>query len=207
MLLVIKTSVIQQASGSCYIETQNIKIICSIYGPKQSTSSLNKPITCEYTSAPFSKTKHASLQKSQSDKEIALIIESCFEGCLIMGPKMGVDVFVMVLEEDGRMATIGNAVTSISLGLMDAGVEMKDSIIGVSCGFHDDKIIMDCTQVDEEIPFVDPLNSTLDKMDAIECKKVCLNGGMFLAYMPNMNQVSFERISINNSLTNNRSLI
>lgn len=55
--LLISTGIIQNASGSAYVELGNMKILCSIQGPRDSFSSTvysdKGRIMCDFKYAPF----------------------------------------------------------------------------------------------------------------------------------------------------------
>lgn len=57
--LLISTGVVQNASGSAYVELGNMKILCSVQGPRDSFASDaysdTGRIMCDFKYAPFSK--------------------------------------------------------------------------------------------------------------------------------------------------------
>jgi exosome complex component MTR3 len=65
-------------------------------------------------------------------------------------------------------ALIASAVIATSLALVDAGIEMFDLVSACSAGFLDEEVILDCDASEQE----------------------ACQGSLFIAYMPNLNQIS-----------------
>ena len=77
-VLVLKTGVVSQAKGSAYVELNNTKVICSVYGPrevqKKSDFSLNGQLFCEFKFAPFSCKKKRGHQQDNEELELSCIL-------------------------------------------------------------------------------------------------------------------------------------
>ena len=60
--LLISTGVVENSSGSAYVELGNMKIICSVHGPRDTflTKGVNEKgaIVCDFKFAPFSRKEH-----------------------------------------------------------------------------------------------------------------------------------------------------
>ena len=124
---------------------------------------------CDFKFAPFSSTKRHEYIKDEREKDYGTIIQNALAPSLHLAPKSAVDVFVYVLECDGISASLAAATTCASLALMDAGIELYDSVIGTSIGYaKDGTTLLDCSEQEERSQ----------------------NGSMYLAYMPNRNQVA-----------------
>ena len=63
-------------------------------------------------------------------------------------PKAAVDVFVLVLEEDGSV--LAHAVNAAGLALADAGIELRDLLGAVSVGIGGDGPAIDLTRAEEK---------------------------------------------------------
>lgn len=144
-----------------------MKIICTINGPKQSQES---SLECDFSFAPFSTQTRSQPLKTPKEIEFGSLIKSALLSAVRMQEKTSIEVNIIVLECDGLAACLGHSVTCASLALIDAGIEMSDSVIGASVGIigKDSILNVDCSDEDE-------LNQS---------------GYMFLAYMPNTNQVA-----------------
>jgi exosome complex component MTR3 len=103
------------------------------------------------------------------EEDYSLKLQKALEPAVILSlyPKTVIEVFVIVLENDG--SCLSNAITAASLALIDAGIEMRDTVVSCSASFMDgNKIMMDCT-------FNESSKS---------------NGDMLLAYMPALDQIN-----------------
>ncbi|EPZ33562.1 ribosomal protein S5 domain 2-like protein [Rozella allomycis CSF55] len=179
--LFVRTSVIDSASGSAYLECGNTKISCAVYcflfckirqGPKQNlkTDTFEDYATlyCELKFAPYSCENKRSHQPDEEEKEYSKFIEDALKSCirLDMFPKSMIDIYITVLENDG--AVLENAITCASLALMDAGIDMIDMLIGSTVNFVENQIIVDATCYEEK-------------------KSI---GQLSIAYLPNMNEIA-----------------
>ena len=124
----IRTGLMKNCNGSCSIETDDISILSSVYGPKptrsnqfQSRCSLNINIK----SSVFSTTELKELSNFLID-----ILESYV--CLELYPKAGIDIFVNFNIENVRDLSwyIPYIVMSITMGLVDADVDVTDMVSG-----------------------------------------------------------------------------
>ncbi|KAG1670084.1 Exosome complex component MTR3 [Nymphon striatum] len=130
---VIRTGVVSQAKGSAYIEIGNIKIIASVYGPrevlKKRDFNINGQLNCEVKYAPYSCPNiRRSPQGTSDESELSTIVCDALKPavCMQKFPKSRVDVFVIILETGDS----GEVITCASLAIADAGIEMYDVVIG-----------------------------------------------------------------------------
>jgi exosome complex component RRP41 len=85
-------------------------------------------------------------------------------------PRTAIQIYVEVLQSDGGSRVAG--ITAASLALADAGINMRDLVVGCAVGKVDDKIVLD-------------LNDTEDKEGS---------GDMPFAFMPNLNQITLLQL-------------
>jgi len=110
--------------------------------------------------------------KTQQEVEFGSIIKNALLSAVRLNEKVNVEVHILVLECDGLAACLGLATTCASLALMNAGIEMMDSVVASTVGF------------------VRRDNETVIALDCDENEETHQKGYMFMAYMPNMNQVA-----------------
>ncbi|XP_014681124.1 PREDICTED: exosome complex component MTR3-like [Priapulus caudatus] len=176
----IKCGIISQAQGSVYIEFNNTKVICGVYGPrefgKREDFSMNGRLTCDFKFATFSCKQRRQHQQDAEEKELSqLLLQSLSPAvCLHKFPKAQVDIYVIILENDG--SALSAAVTCGSLALADAGIEMYDMVVACSARKYFNSILLDPTAAEEIVPM--KTNESVDE------------GEMTVAYMPSLNQVS-----------------
>ncbi|KAJ1952547.1 3'-5'-exoribonuclease [Linderina pennispora] len=149
-----QTSTQASPSGSAYYEQGKIRISCAVYGPRQGRKSNAKMgiFSCDFKYTPFSCSWRKSHIKSSDEKEIALILEQAVAPAirLELYPKACVDAFITVIESDGKAATIAAAINCISAALVDAGIELYDSVAACSMALNGTQWISDCTQIEED---------------------------------------------------------
>lgn len=138
-----------QADGSATYQQGNTKVICAIYGPKEaklrSQSEHDKcTINCEYTMASFATSSRMTRSKSDRRmKEAALIIKQTFESVILthLYPRSQISILVQILADDG--GAMSAAINAASLALINAGIPMKDFVIGCSVGFINKTALLD----------------------------------------------------------------
>lgn len=75
---------------------------------------------------------HAPFLKNAFEKEMSILLEEALAPAvrLHMYPKSIIDVFVHVLQFDASPSTLAAAITAASIAIADAGIEMRDIVIG-----------------------------------------------------------------------------
>eukprot|EP01117_Protostelium_nocturnum_P005065 TRINITY_DN1832_c0_g1_i2.p1 TRINITY_DN1832_c0_g1~~TRINITY_DN1832_c0_g1_i2.p1 ORF type:complete len:224 (+),score=67.53 TRINITY_DN1832_c0_g1_i2:370-1041(+) len=175
----MKTGIIGQASGSAYLEMNKTKIICSVYGPHQSSKmefSEKAKLQCEFKFATFSEQtkERKKYVQDKEEKEFSMLMIQSLESSLILEkyPKSVIDCYVLVLENDG--GALSGAITCASLALANAGIEMFDLVAATTAG-------------------VDPISGDiiLDPTEEEGRKKGNGKGGVVtIAYMTGLNEVT-----------------
>ncbi len=168
---------LKNADGSAYIEFGKNKIVAAVYGPKEvHPKHMVLPdralIRCRYHMAPFSVDERKNPAPSRREIEISKVIREALEPALIAEdyPRSAIQIFVEVLQSDGGSRVAG--ITASSLALSDAGINMRDLVVGCSSGIVDGHVVLD-------------LNDTEDKEGS---------GDMPVAFMPNLNQVTLLQV-------------
>ena len=129
---VIKTGVVKAASGSAFLESDNTKVICAVYGPKQSSHSEYSEsgvLTCSLRFAPFALDfRRRRARVSPEEVQISAALQEALSVCVQLAkfPKLEVAVEVMVLERGG--GELSAAIACASAALADSGVEMFDLV-------------------------------------------------------------------------------
>ncbi len=168
------SGIVEKAKGSCYYETHDSKVVCSVYGPRESKrktefSSKGK-LVCEVTFAPFSQqTRQPSVQEAKT-KNISSLVETALgcAVCLDSFPKSQLDIYIKVLQDSGDVLT--PAIISASIAIADAGIEMYDLVSACSVAFDNENIV------------VDPSSDELNSEQPI--------GSLTIGYLPSLNLIS-----------------
>jgi len=167
-----KIGVLDRADGSALIEWGRNKILVAVYGPRElHPKHMALPdralIRCEYRMATFSVPDRKSPAPRRREKEISKILGEALEPAVFnyLYPRSVIDVYIEVLQADGgsRCASICAA----SLAIADAGVPMRDLVVGVAAGNLNDTVVLD--------------------LDDIEDKEG--EGDLPLAALPNLNEI------------------
>src|SRR2546426_7921192 len=173
----LEVGILDKADGSAYIEQGKNKILVAVYGPREAhPKHIALPdravIRCRYHMAPFSVDERKNPAPSRREIEISKVIREALEPALIAEdyPRAAIEIFVEVLQSDGGSRVAG--ITASSLALSDAGINMRDLVVGCSSGIVDGQVVLD-------------LNDTEDKEGS---------GDMPVAFMPNLNQVTLLQV-------------
>ncbi len=173
----MEVGVVKNADGSALIEWGKNKIIAAVYGPKEMHPkhlelSDRAVLKCRYHMAPFSVDERKNPAPSRREIEISKVIREALQPALFLEdyPRAAVQVYVEVLQSDGGSRVAG--ITAAAVALADAGINMKDLVVGCAVGKVDGKVVLD-------------LNDTEDKEGS---------GDMPFAFMPNLGQVTLLQL-------------
>ena len=173
----LEVGVVKNADGSAYIEWGKNKIMAAVYGPKEvhpkhQVLPDRALLRTRYHMAPFSVDERKNPAPSRREIEISKVIREALEPAVVVEdyPRTAIEVWVEVLQSDGGSRVAG--ITAASLALADAGINMRDMVVGCSCGLVEDQVVAD-------------LDDTEDKEG---------NGDMPVAIMPNLNLVTLLQV-------------
>lgn len=175
-----RCGLVSQAKGSAYLEAGNTKIVCAVYGPRETerkddTDMKCGRLVCDFRLAPFSSPKRGAWIQGSEERDLSLsLLESMQPGvCLHRYPRSQIEVNVMVLENDGSV--LAHAVTCASMALVDAGIEMYDMVLGCALRLNRDSFLLDPELVEDQG------NGQTDKEQ---------QGRVTVGLLPNLNQIS-----------------
>jgi exosome complex component RRP41 len=173
----LEVGVLKNADGSAYIEWGKNKIMAAVYGPKEvhpkhQVLPDRALVRTRYHMAPFSVDERKNPAPSRREIEISKVIREALEPAVVVEdyPRTAIEVWVEVLQSDGGSRVAG--ITASSLALADAGINMRDLVVGCSCGIVENQVVAD-------------LDDTEDKEGS---------GDMPVAIMPNLDQVTLLQV-------------
>ena len=173
----MEVGVLKNADGSAYIEWGKNKITAAVYGPKEvhpkhQVLPDRALLRSRYHMAPFSVDERKNPAPSRREIEISKVIREALQPAVIVEdyPRTAIEVWVEVLQSDGGSRVAG--ITAASLALADAGINMRDLVVGCSCGLIGEQVVAD-------------LDDTEDKEG---------NGDMPVAIMPNLGMVTLLQV-------------
>ncbi|CAK9304270.1 unnamed protein product [Gordionus sp. m RMFG-2023] len=186
-----KTDIINAAKGSAYLEQGKTKIICSVFGPREASSSFtSRNLLCKVNLAPFSSKdwNHQNLSKEElieklesSNKYYSHCLMEALEPTinLLQYPKSQIEICALILEDNGSL--LSALINCASLAIITSGIEVFDvlsacTLITYEAELKKHKIfILDPTK-DEEIYF--------KKTDKI------ISNSITIGYLPALNQIT-----------------
>lgn len=141
----ITTQIVEKASGSCYIQAGGTQILAWIQGPKEGRSknaenvgSLKVEFTISQSAYPYIKSE---LKKDLQMREFSSTLKEIFEEIILLKqyPKSDIEINAVVLQNDGSYKTL--TITAITMALINAGVFIKDTAVGISLGLQSNDIM------------------------------------------------------------------
>jgi exosome complex component RRP41 len=170
--LKLEVGVLANADGSAYIEHGKNKILAAVFGPKEMhPKHLSLPdrmvIRCRYHMAPFSVQERKSPAPSRREVELSKVIRESLESSLFVElyPRTGIDVFIEVLQADG--GTRCASITAASLAIADAGIPMRDLVVGCAAGKVDDTVVLDLFDVEDKLGAADVPVALMPNLNAV----------------------------------------
>ncbi|XP_077566417.1 exosome complex component MTR3 [Stigmatopora nigra] len=174
----VRCGLVSQAKGSAYMEAGDTKLMCCVYGPRETDRKDETDMKCgrlttDMRFAPFSCPERGSWIQGSQDKDLPLMLHESLQPalCLHKYPRSQIEVNVMVLENGGSV--LAHAVTCASLALADAGIEMDDLVLGCALCQDGASYVVDPTYAEE-----DDLAGGDNQ------------GKLTLAFLPSLNQIS-----------------
>lgn len=148
----MSVGILNKASGSALVEYGETKVLAAVHGPREIPQRhLVLPdraiIRCRYHMLSFSTHERKSPVPTRREIELSKVIREALEPVVISEtfPRTAIDVFIEIINADGGTRTA--AVTAASLALADAGIPMKDLVVGVAVGKVNGVLVLD---IDEE---------------------------------------------------------
>jgi exosome complex component RRP41 len=168
----LQVGVLSHADGSAYIEHGKNKILVGVFGPREvHPKHLMQPdrmvLKVRYHMAPFSVQERKSPAPSRREVELSKVIKESLEPALFLElyPRTGVDVFIEVLQADG--GTRCAAITAAALAIADAGVPMRDLVVGCAAGKVDDTVVLDLYDAEDKLGAADVPVAYMPALNAI----------------------------------------
>jgi exosome complex component RRP41 len=150
----ITTHLISEASGSAEVSQGETTVIAWINGPREGRNKNMEnrgQVKCIFSLAPFaSLTRKKDYKRDLKMREFSKSIKDIFEQVIILEnyQKCEIVLNVLVTQTDGSYkAAVINAVT---LALIDAGIQIKDTVVSVTLGLFDNEVSLFDVNLQEE---------------------------------------------------------
>jgi ribonuclease PH len=107
-------------------------------------------VRCDVKLATFAGELRKTPGQTDEERGWSLALQGALEAAVLLRryPKAAIDVFVLVLEEDGSV--LASAINAASLALADAGIEMRDLVGAVSVGVGPEGPVIDLSRAEEK---------------------------------------------------------
>ena len=146
----IQTGVVDRADGSAFIEWGANKIIVAVYVreayPKHAQNIDRAIVKARYNMSGYSVEERKRPGPDRRTMEISKVVSEALSSAIVLEklPRAEIDVFIQVLEADAgtRIASL----TASSVAVADAGVPMRDFVVGCTAGKADGKIVLDLSK-------------------------------------------------------------
>ncbi len=153
----IEVGIVKDSTGSCLFSSGETKVLSWIMGPKESvrTKTLDNKgsLKCNFTISSFANSNRKSEYKRNLQmREFSSTLKEIFEESIIMRNyiKSEIEINVVLLQNDGSYKSA--AISSVTLALINAGILLKDTIVGTSVGIiKEDVFICDMTKEEENL--------------------------------------------------------
>ncbi|MGC8609132.1 MAG: exosome complex exonuclease Rrp41 [Thermoplasmata archaeon] len=150
----IETGVLNRADGSAYIEWGGNKIMVGVYGPREAYPKHSQDIDhavikARYNMAAFSVDERKRPGPDRRTMEISKIISEALSTSVMIEqfPRAQIDVYIEVMQADAGTRIAG--LTAATVALADAGVPMRDMIVGCTAGKADGHIVLDLSKEED----------------------------------------------------------
>lgn len=150
----MEVGVLERADGSAYIEWGGNKIIAAVYGPREAypkhvQEAERAIVRARYSMAPFSVDERKRPGPDRRAIELSKVISEALESVIFVEkyPRTSIDVYIEVLQADAGTRVAG--ITAASLALADAGMPMRDLIVGCAAGKIDGVVVLDLNKEED----------------------------------------------------------
>lgn len=150
----IEAGILERADGSAYIEWGGNKIIAAVYGPREVyPKHMQDPskavLRARYNMAAFSVDERKKPGPDRRSIELSMVISNALSSVVFLEqfPRTAIDVFIEVLQADAGTRIAG--LTAASVALADAGIPMKDLIVGCAAGKVENMLVLDLNKEED----------------------------------------------------------
>ncbi|MGC8644879.1 MAG: exosome complex exonuclease Rrp41 [Thermoplasmata archaeon] len=150
----IEAGILNRADGSAYIEWGGNKVLVAVYGPreafpKHTQNPSRAVINARYNMAAFSVDERKRPGPDRRAVEISKVIGEALESAIFTEqfPRTSIDVYIEVLQADAGTRIAG--LTAASVALVDAGIPMRDMVVGCAAGKIDGHVVLDLNKEED----------------------------------------------------------
>ncbi len=147
--------VVERAQGSALVRLGKTHVLAVVHGPYEAPRHVALPdraiLNVVYRTVTYAVMKRKKPTISKRERELSRIIREALEGVVFLDryPRSQIDVYVYVISSHGGSRTTG--CTAAALALADAGIPMKDLVIGLAGGKVEGHVVVDLDDIEDKI--------------------------------------------------------
>jgi exosome complex component RRP41 len=152
--LTIETDTISSANGSAVFNSGGTQCLAWINGPREGKSKNfeNKgTIKCIFSIAPFATlTRKSDYKRDLKMREFSKTLKDIFEQVILLESyqRSEIQINVLCLQSDGSYKSA--AINAVTLALINSGILIRDTVVGMTVGLHMEKPIYDLSLPEEK---------------------------------------------------------
>jgi len=150
----IEAGILPAADGSAYVKHGLNEAVAAIYGPMEAhPRKIQREDRCvidvRYNMAPFSTSDRIRPGFNRRSREISKVTAEALESVVLVErfPRSKIRVEIEILSAEAGTRCVG--ITAASVALADAGIPMKDMIVGVASGKVEDTVVLDLDKAED----------------------------------------------------------
>ena len=150
----VKAGVLPAADGSAWVKHGLNVAVAAVYGPMEAHPRKiqrqdRAVIDVRYNMAPFSTSDRIRPGFNRRSREISKVTAEALESVVLVEryPRSKIRVEIEILAAEAGTRCVG--ITAASVALANAGIPMKDMIVGVASGKVDDVVVLDLDKAED----------------------------------------------------------
>ena len=150
----IKAGILPAADGSAWVQHGLNVAVAAIYGPMEAhPRKIQKQdravIDVRYNKAPFSTSDRIRPGFNRRSREISKVTAEALESVVLLErfPRSKIRVEIEILSAEAGTRCVG--ITAASVALADAGIPMRDMVVGIASGKIEDTVVLDLDKAED----------------------------------------------------------
>ena len=150
----IKAGILPAADGSAWVQHGLNVAVAAIYGPMEAhPRKIQKQdravIDVRYNMAPFSTSDRIRPGFNRRSREISKVTAEALESVVLLErfPRSKIRVEIEILSAEAGTRCVG--ITAASVALADAGIPMRDMVVGIASGKIEDTVVFDLDKAED----------------------------------------------------------
>ena len=150
----IKAGILPAADGSAWVQHGLNVAVAAVYGPMEAhPRKIQKQdravIDVRYNMAPFSTSDRIRPGFNRRSREISKVTAEALESVVLLErfPRSKIRVEIEILSAEAGTRCVG--ITAASVALADAGIPMRDMVVGIASGKIEDTVVLDLDKAED----------------------------------------------------------